>query len=103
MSEMRFNLMIYRAFHILRHEFHLMREQEVRIKTNEGGLCTYHAESRNFAASSPAEIVAVHKVSQVPVRIGIEYVGKFVSLIAEIRAGPVSKHDIIGLLTLLTE
>ena len=83
--------MIYRTFHILRHESHLMgREQKVRIKTNEGGLCTYHAVSRNFAASSPAEIVAVHKVSQIPVRIGIEYVGKLVSLIAEIRAGPVA-------------
>ena len=96
--------MIYRAFHIRRHEFHLMRrEQKVRIKTYKGGLCTYHAESLNFAASSPAEIVAVHKVSQVPVRIRIEYVGKFVSLIAEVLAGPVGEHDIVGLLTLLTD
>mgnify|MGYP007047946415 CR=1 FL=1 len=66
MSIMRCNLVIFRAFHILCHIFHLVRrEDDIGVDADERGLGTYHSKSSRLTSPSASKIITIHAVGQV--------------------------------------
>ena len=82
-TELRCYFVICRSRHVCSDEFLLFnREEPVAVYANNGAFGPYSRKCLFNSSASSSDVVAVNRSAEIPVRIGIETVGKFLSLIS---------------------
>ena len=94
--------MVFRPGDVVGHiPLFLCREKGVAVYAYDDAAGPDAPESRLHTSASPAHIVTVHGMSQIPIGIGVETVGKLAALIALVGGGAGGEKG-VGILLILS-